>query len=53
MTKNGEINPASTPDTENRLTEKAAAGDKRAQTRRLDDDPAKRLSDRAAQSLKK
>lgn len=51
MIKTGEIRPTVTPDTEQRL-DKTAKSDVRDQIRKLDDDPAKRLSDRLAAKLK-
>ncbi len=51
MIKTGEIRPNVTPDTENRL-DKSAQSDPKAQIRKLDDDQAKRLSDRLAAKLK-
>lgn len=47
MEKHGAIRPGSTPDVERKLGKEKQSGDK-AQTRALDDDVTKRLSDAAA-----
>jgi hypothetical protein len=49
MEKNGSIAPGRTPDVENRLTKTAATASKAQQIKQLDNDPTKRLADKAAQ----
>ena len=48
MEKNGSISPGHTPDVENRLTKTAAKGTTAQQIKQLDNDPTKRLADKAA-----
>lgn len=50
MEKNGSISPGTTPDVESRLTKSAAPIGMAQQIKQLDNDPAKRLADKAAAS---
>jgi hypothetical protein len=54
MEKNGAVQPGKTPDTEQRLPagQKTAAANKTQQTKTLDDDARKRLSDAVAEKLR-